>query len=109
MNRITAAGRHFLMEWRVFRGLTQAAVARFCGVTQSTTSRIETGRLEYTQRYLEKLAELYGTTPAALLSINPLPGPDDRPRRRRNTTAIIAVCSLLAQAILARLILWHVI
>lgn len=46
-------------------------MAERIGYDGGTISKIEAGDNPYTQRTLEALARIYGTTPAALLSVNP--------------------------------------
>jgi len=82
--------RHFLREWREFRGKTLEQVAEaveIIGATKNlgtkddlvypdsmtyvTLSRIENGRMPYRQQLLEILAEIYQTEPASLIMRNP--------------------------------------
>ncbi len=63
---------HFLREWRECRGYVLKDVEEFTGIRYTSLGRIERGLYPYNQRHLEKLAELYRTTPADLLSVNPL-------------------------------------
>lgn len=80
--------RHFLREWRKWKGLTleEAAErietvgaqraendpeARAVSMTHATLSRVERGKLPYNQTLLEILAEIYGTEPASLIMRDP--------------------------------------
>ena len=63
---------HYLRSWRLHRNLTLAEVAKCLGTAPSSISKYELGEIQYTQRALEALAELYQTTPAELLA-----GPPD--------------------------------
>lgn len=51
--------RHFLREWRKHRGKTLEQVAEVMHMTHGNLSKIERGKVPYTQDLLEKLAELY--------------------------------------------------
>ncbi|MGH6875936.1 MAG: helix-turn-helix domain-containing protein [Rhizomicrobium sp.] len=59
--------RHFIREWRVFRGLTQEYLAEQIGATKASISRIENFKQSYTQEILEACAEVLGTHPGVLL------------------------------------------
>ncbi len=63
--------RHFLREWRKYRGLTQEQLADRIGMSGSNISLLERGKQNYTQRIIEELALALGTTPASLLAQNP--------------------------------------
>lgn len=63
--------RTFLKEWRVFRDLSQEALADRIGTSVASVSRIETGSQPYTQDYLEAAAAALMTDPASLLMRNP--------------------------------------
>lgn len=64
--------RHYLAEWRKFRGLTQERAADRIGKTQAALSRYERGLTPYDQDILELLAEAYQTDPGSLLMRNPM-------------------------------------
>lgn len=64
--------KHYLAEWRKFRGLTQEQAAERLLITQATLSRIERGIYPYAQDFLEIAALAYGTDPGNLLMRNPL-------------------------------------
>jgi transcriptional regulator with XRE-family HTH domain len=63
--------RHFIRQWRKFRGLTLEQLAERLHTTHATLSRIETGKMAYTQPLLERLAEELRTDPASLIVRDP--------------------------------------
>ncbi len=63
--------RHFVREWRKFRGLTQEQLAERLNTTKANISRIENLRQGYTQDFLEACADVLKTEPALLLTKNP--------------------------------------
>ncbi|HTM76766.1 MAG TPA: helix-turn-helix transcriptional regulator [Devosia sp.] len=63
--------RHFIREWRAYRGLTQELLADRLGISKASLSRIETGRQPYTQDMLEALAEALMCDPADLIMRDP--------------------------------------
>lgn len=82
---------HYLREWRKHRDLTLEQVAerveltgslratlepgtRPITMTHATLSRIERGKIPYSQPLLEILAEIYQVEPATLIRINPEQG-----------------------------------
>ena len=67
----TRRRRHFIKEWREFRGLTQQQLADKIGTTKTSISRIEDLTTGYTQDFLEACADALGTHPAKLLSRAP--------------------------------------
>src|SRR5256885_9288244 len=66
--------RHFVREWRKFRGLTQEQLADLLHTTKANISRVENLHQGYTQDFLEACAEVLGTDPAALISHDPMAG-----------------------------------
>lgn len=64
--------RHFLREWREFRGLKQDAAADRIGIDRSYLSRIENHHNPYTQNIVEAAAIAYNCEPIDLLIRNPL-------------------------------------
>ncbi len=64
--------RHFLRAWRKYRGLTQEQLADRIGVSGSNISLLESGKQNYTQRILEEIALALGTSPASLLTEDPV-------------------------------------
>jgi transcriptional regulator with XRE-family HTH domain len=59
--------RHFIREWREFRGLSQEKLAELIGTTKASISRIENLKQGYTQEILEAMADELGTHPGVLL------------------------------------------
>lgn len=59
--------RNQLGAWRKFRGLNQEQLAEATGTTKATISRLESGKVGLSQKWLEALAPVLGTTPAGLL------------------------------------------
>jgi transcriptional regulator with XRE-family HTH domain len=64
--------RHFVREWRKFRGLTQEKLAEKLDTTKANISRIENLHQGYTQDFLEACAAVLKIEPAALLTENPI-------------------------------------
>lgn len=65
------APKHFLRKWRKFLGLSLEEVAADIGSTHATLSRVERGKLDYTQKLLEALAWRYKVSVGDLLSRDP--------------------------------------
>ena len=63
--------RHFVREWRKFRGLTQERLAERTPFTTGAISQLETGRTKYTQDMIEALAIALDCEPGDLLSKDP--------------------------------------
>lgn len=63
--------RHYIKQWRAFRGLTQEQLAERVGVTHGTISQLERGLIAYTQPMLESLAFALQCEPADLIMRNP--------------------------------------
>lgn len=63
--------RHFVREWRKFRGLTQERLAERTPFTTGAISQLETGRTKYTQDMIEALAVALDCDPGDLLSKDP--------------------------------------
>lgn len=68
--------RHYIREWRIFRGMTQKDVADKMKFTNGALSQLETGRTAYRQDMLEALAKALECSPGDLLNIDPNTGPD---------------------------------
>lgn len=66
-----AAQRHFIKQWRVFRGLTQVQLAERIGIDKSYLSKIESGARRYDQHFLEAAAEALNCEPADLIIRDP--------------------------------------
>lgn len=67
----------FIRQWRTYRKLSLVQVAERVSeltgksMTHATLSRIETGKIAYTQPVLEAIADALACTPADLLMRNP--------------------------------------
>lgn len=86
-----AKPRHFLRQWREFRGLSLEEVAekvatlseqkaaadpdmRPKSMTHATLSRIERGKIPYNEHLLDLLSEIYATDRASLIMRDPSQG-----------------------------------
>lgn len=63
--------RHYVREWRKFRGLTQERLAERTPYSNGAISQLETGRTSYTQDMIEALAQALDCLPGDLISRNP--------------------------------------
>src|SRR5262245_49860200 len=63
--------RHFIREWRLYRGLTQEMLAERLETTKANISRIENLKQGYTQDFLEACAVALSTDPASLIMRDP--------------------------------------
>lgn len=63
--------RHFIREWRDYRGLNQEQAAERIGIDRTTLGRIENRQIAYTQPILEALADAYRCEPWDLLNRDP--------------------------------------
>ena len=63
--------RHFIREWRKFRGLTQVQLAERIGIDKTYLSKIEGGKRRYDQPFLEAAAEVLRCAPADLIMRDP--------------------------------------
>lgn len=63
--------RHFIREWREFRGLTQERLADELHTTKASVSRIESLKQSYTQDFLEACADVLGVHAGTLLTRAP--------------------------------------
>jgi len=70
-SRLKPRRRHFIKEWRKFRGLTQEQLAERVGVAISSISQLETMKQGYSQPTLEAIADALNCEPADLLMRNP--------------------------------------
>lgn len=65
--------KHYFREWREKNQLTQEQAIGRLGWSQSKISRLEAGKIPYSQDDLEAAAEAYGaSSPSDLLTTNPL-------------------------------------
>jgi len=60
-----------MRAWRQHRGYTLEQAAEMIGTTHATLSRIERGKLSYTQPLLEAAADAYRCEPADLIIRDP--------------------------------------
>jgi transcriptional regulator with XRE-family HTH domain len=67
----TGKPRHFIRQWRKFRGLTQVRLAERIGQTHGAISQLERGLVGYTQPTLEALAEALQCEPGDLITRDP--------------------------------------
>lgn len=65
------ATRHYIREWRKFRGLTQDQLAERIGISKPYLSKIETGARRYDQPFLEAAADALRCDPADLIVRDP--------------------------------------
>jgi len=63
--------RHYVREWRKFRGLTQERLAERTPFSPGAISQLETARTNYTQDMIEALAQALDCLPGDLISRNP--------------------------------------
>lgn len=70
------APKHFLRQWRKFRGLTLEQAADRAGMTHQNLGKIERGKVPFNETLLEVLATLYRTDKVSLIARDPaLPDP----------------------------------
>ena len=60
-----------LRAWRKFRRMTLQHVANEIGTTKAVIQQLESGRMGLSQKWLLKLAAVFGTTPGVLLDHDP--------------------------------------
>ena len=63
--------KHFVKEWRLFRGLTQQKLADRLKTTKANISAIELLKHNYVQDFLEACADALGTDPGSLIMRDP--------------------------------------
>lgn len=61
----------YLRQWRKYRNKTQEQLAEALGISAAQVNRIEKGKRQYTQTFLEAAAEYLETDPASLLMRDP--------------------------------------
>lgn len=64
-------GPHYLGAWRKKAGLTQEAAAHALDMDRGNLSKIENGKVPYSQGLIEAAAALYGVTPADIIGTDP--------------------------------------
>src|SRR4029453_10620323 len=62
---------HYILQWRIARGLNQQQLGAKAGLTGSQISQIEVGRARYSQKSLEAIAKALSCKPWHLLGVNP--------------------------------------
>jgi transcriptional regulator with XRE-family HTH domain len=92
LDKVTAAqtdsvAGHFLKEWRRFRGLTQADLARAMAVSRSGLNKVERGRREISASVLARAATVLACTPD-----------DIRHRSPTDSSGFAALCLSLSEA-----------
>jgi len=65
------APSNYLRQWREYRGLTIAELARRAGTSAQVLTDLETGAVEVSDKWLRKLASALDTQPGRLLDVNP--------------------------------------
>lgn len=60
-------GKNLFKKWRDHLHLTQDQVSGRTGIPKSTLSKLENGKMEYSQSHLEALSEAYGIEPSDLI------------------------------------------
>jgi len=73
-----AAPRHFIKQWREYRGHTLESLAEEIGISHGAIQQLETGKTHYRQQTLEALASALNCSPADLIMRDPTK--DDGPR-----------------------------
>lgn len=71
MAKSRAPQRHFIKQWRRFRDLSQEQLADRIGVDRTAISKIENGKQEYSQGFLEAAAYALMCEPADLIMRDP--------------------------------------
>lgn len=65
------SARHFLRQWRKFRGYTLEQAAERVGMTHQNLGKIERGRVPYNETLLDILADVYRTDKGSLIMRDP--------------------------------------
>lgn len=63
--------RHFLRQWRKFRGYTLEHVAERVGMTHQNLGKIERGKVPFNETLLDLLADIYRTDRGSLIMRDP--------------------------------------
>ncbi|WP_425313720.1 helix-turn-helix domain-containing protein [Pseudovibrio exalbescens] len=61
----------YIQKWRLNAGLTQSQAGEKLELSAPLISRVESGKTQYTQYFIERAAEAYGCTPGQLLDLDP--------------------------------------
>jgi transcriptional regulator with XRE-family HTH domain len=65
------SARHFLRQWRKFRGYTLEQAAERVGMSHQNLGKIERGRVPYNEPLLDILADVYRTDKGSLIMRDP--------------------------------------
>jgi transcriptional regulator with XRE-family HTH domain len=65
------APRHYVKQWREYRGLTQEQLAERVGRSRGLISQIESGTTELTEEMIYALAEAFRHTPGDVFRVDP--------------------------------------
>lgn len=65
------SARHFLRQWRKFRGYTLEQAAERVGMSHQNLGKIERGRVPYNETLLDMLADIYRTDRGSLIMRDP--------------------------------------
>lgn len=71
MTRTKDRPRHYLRQWRKFRGYTLEQVAERIGMTHQNLGKIERGKVPYNETLLDILADIYRTDKGSLIMRDP--------------------------------------
>lgn len=71
MARSATKARHFLREWRKFRGYTLEGVAERIGMSHQNLGKVERGKVPYNEPLLDLLADIYRTDKGSLIMRDP--------------------------------------
>jgi len=71
MAKTTPGPRHFLRQWRKFRGYTLEGVAERIGMSHQNLGKVERGRVPYNETLLDLLADIYRTDRGSLIMRDP--------------------------------------
>lgn len=63
--------RHFIKQWREYRGLTQERLAERTGMSNNNISQLENFKQNYSTEGLEAIANALRTEPGLLLMVDP--------------------------------------
>jgi transcriptional regulator with XRE-family HTH domain len=66
-----ARKKTYIKEWRQASKLTQERLAELADISQETVSRLESGKIGYTQETMEAIADALGTTVEKLVGRAP--------------------------------------
>lgn len=65
------SARHFLRQWRKFRGYTLEQAAERVGMSHQNLGKIERGKVPYNETLLDLLADIYRTDKGSLIMRDP--------------------------------------